>query len=190
MSHNCTRARLYAEATALKRPDGTFTDGARFDDLMQQIDAIDAHGSHSERSNVNNPKKGTATMESELLERAEAVDWCRSRGIILRGSVAVSTENQWRSVLGYASEVELATLTGHVRAAEIQQARDAAWEQDFDRAREAREQPMGEAEQAAVNQELIEATVRAQDAQRPATREQVDRLIRINERIAAALEKR
>ena len=81
-------------------------------------------------------------------------------------------------------------ITGHIRAAEIHQASGAAWQADYDAARERREAPMSETEQAAVNQELIEAAVRAQDAMKPATRQQMAELIGLQRDLLEAIRKR
>ena len=129
-------------------------------------------------------------QQEALLERARAVDWCESSWIILRGSFSVRSENQWRAVLAYATPSELELLAGHVQAEEMQWNRGRASRDAFDADREAREAPLSEMEQAALNQQLIEDTVRAQDAQRPATRAQLDTMISLQRDVLDELRKR
>ena len=125
-----------------------------------------------------------------LLARAAAVDWCKTRGIMLRGSIAVATENQWRTALEFASASELEILAGYVRAAEIQQDRAHATDEAFDRARAAREQPLSAEEQAEANQLGIEAERAYLDAQLPATRQQLTELIDLTRDVLNVLTKR
>jgi hypothetical protein len=129
---------------------------------------------------------------SELLERARGVNFCSRRGIILRGSVSVGTENQWRSALDFATATELEILTGHVRAAEIQQAHDRAWQDDVDAARAERDRPYdpNEPEAQATQQLLDDARAAAVRAASPMSQAQAAQLIALNERIAASLEKK
>jgi hypothetical protein len=125
-----------------------------------------------------------------ILEWAQSVGWCANQKILLRGSISVATENQWRTALEFATATELEILTEHIRAAEIQQDRDREWQQDFDQARERRESGPTEGERADFNQLRIEAAVAAQEAARPATRAQLATLIDLQRDILAALTKR
>jgi hypothetical protein len=129
---------------------------------------------------------GLSTAQREdLLERARAVGWCEREGIVLRGSLSVSNETMWRSVLAYVTDAEVQLLEEHVRAAE--RARDdfATSQGAIDQGRAEREAPPSDDEDERFT-ELRNATLAAaRDAARPATKGQLDELIALTRELIA-----